>query len=200
MAALESWRVAGSYYESCNCDAICPCRRKNGAPGGRSTYGICQFVLSWRILEGKGADVDLSNVLVSMIGFYDNDEAGSPWSIILYIDEGASDRQFEVLREIFLGHVGGNILFASLTLKVLGVKRARIELDHTPGRERIRVEALASANAKRKAEFDGTITCAIPGHNHPGQEWVSNLAADDAPLQWRYEGRCGFATNFDYFR
>jgi len=197
---IKSWRVAGSYYESCNCDAICPCRRKNGAPGGRSTYGICQFVLSWRILEGKGADVDLSKALVSMVGFYDNDEAGSPWSIILYIDEGASDRQFDVLREIFLGRAGGNILFASLTLKVLGVKRAHIELDHTSGREHIRVEGLASANAERKAEFDGTITCAIPGHDHPGQEWVSNLAADDAPLQWRYRGRCGFATNFDYVR
>lgn len=200
MAEMKSWRVAGSYYESCNCEAICPCRRKNGAPGGRSSYGICQFVLSWRILEGKGAGVDLSNVLVSMIGFYDNDEAGSPWSIILYIDEGASDRQFEVLSEIFLGRAGGNILFAALTLKVLGVKRARIELDHKPGRERIRVEGLASANAVRKAEFDGTVTCAIPGHDHPGQEWVSNLLANDASLQWRYEGRCGFATNFDYFR
>jgi hypothetical protein len=200
MAEIGAWRIEGSYFESCNCDAICPCRRKNGAPGGRSTYGICQFVLSWRILKGQGAGVDLSNVLVSMVGFYDNDEAGSPWSVILYVDERASDRQLDVLKEIFLGRAGGNILFASLTLKVLGVKRARIEVDHTPGHERIRVEDFASANAERKAEFDGTITCAIPGHDHPGQEWVSNLAAHDASLQWRYEGRCGFATNFDYFR
>ena len=61
------------------------------------------------------------------------------------------------------------------------------------------LEALASANAVRRVEFGGTITCAIPGHSHPGQEWVSNLAANDTALQWRYEGRCGFATNFDYF-
>ena len=39
--------------------------------------------------------MDLSDVLVSMIGFYDNDETGSPWSVILYIDEGANDEQFE---------------------------------------------------------------------------------------------------------
>jgi hypothetical protein len=83
---------------------------------------------------------------------------------------------------------------------VLGVKRARIDLDHTPGQERIRVEQLASANVVRKAEFDGAISCAIPGHDHPGQESVSNLAADDGPLQWRYEARCGFATEFDYSR
>ena len=83
MTEIESWRVTGSYYESCNCPAVCPCRRMNGVPGGRSTYGICQFVLSWRILGGTAAGIDLSNLHVSMAGFYDNDETGAPWKVIL---------------------------------------------------------------------------------------------------------------------
>ena len=34
-----SYRVRGAYFESCNCEAICPCRKIGGVPGGRSTYG-----------------------------------------------------------------------------------------------------------------------------------------------------------------
>jgi len=43
------WEVAGSYFEACNCDVICPCRSVGGRPGGRSTHGVCQFVLSWQV-------------------------------------------------------------------------------------------------------------------------------------------------------
>jgi len=34
-----TYSVSGSYFESCNCDPICPCRMSDGIPGGRSTYG-----------------------------------------------------------------------------------------------------------------------------------------------------------------
>jgi hypothetical protein len=47
------WSLRGRYFESCNCDAICPCRRIKGTPGGRSTHGTCLGVLSWLIEEGR---------------------------------------------------------------------------------------------------------------------------------------------------
>jgi hypothetical protein len=37
-----SRRIRAVYFESCNCDAICPCRRIDGVPGGRSTHGVCR--------------------------------------------------------------------------------------------------------------------------------------------------------------
>jgi len=199
MTEINSWRVTGSYYESCNCLAVCPCRRMNGAPGGRSTYDLCEFVLSWRILDGAAAGIDLSNLHVSMAGFYNNDEAGAPWKVILYVDERADDRQFDALSKIFLGRVGGNMRFTAEIVTVFAVKRARISLDHKPGNEYVRVDELASASVVRPAEYEGTVTCAIPGHNQPGQESVSDLMVNDDPLHWRYEGRCGFAAKFDYF-
>ncbi|HEV8277455.1 MAG TPA: DUF1326 domain-containing protein [Streptosporangiaceae bacterium] len=51
-APPRAWAVAGSYFEACNCEAICPCRRVGERAGGRSTYGICQFALSWQISRG----------------------------------------------------------------------------------------------------------------------------------------------------
>jgi len=41
------WRVAGTYFESCNCDAICPCRRTDGAEGGRSTLPVDEAAFQW---------------------------------------------------------------------------------------------------------------------------------------------------------
>jgi hypothetical protein len=75
-----SWRIRGSYFESCNCDAICPCRKINGVPGGRSTHGECMGVLSWVIEEGAADDVDLSGLPVAMAVRYSDDEPGSPWT------------------------------------------------------------------------------------------------------------------------
>ena len=48
-----SYRIAGTYLEACNCDAICPCRRIDGVPGGRSTHGVCLGALSWRVDEKR---------------------------------------------------------------------------------------------------------------------------------------------------
>ncbi len=50
----------------------------------------------------------------------------------------------------------------------------------------------------RRANYDGSISCAIPGHDHPGTEYVASLTMNDGPLQWNYEERCGFATDFAY--
>src|SRR5436189_3298406 len=60
-----SWNIRGSYFESCNCDAICPCRRIDGAHGGRSTHGLCVGVLAWSIAAGEADGVDLAGLPVA---------------------------------------------------------------------------------------------------------------------------------------
>ena len=52
-AMAPTWHLRGSYFESCNCEAICPCRMIGGIKGGRSTYGICFGVLSWLVEDGR---------------------------------------------------------------------------------------------------------------------------------------------------
>jgi hypothetical protein len=49
---VTEWQIAGRYFESCNCDAICPCRRINGVPGGRSGRlggdALAHFPWAWK--------------------------------------------------------------------------------------------------------------------------------------------------------
>ena len=197
-AGQDGWSVAGSYYESCNCEAVCPCRRLNGRPGGNSTYGICQFLLSWDILRGKAGGIDLAGRQVVMAGFYSDAEPGKPWAIKLFIDEGAAPGAYRELERIFLGRAGGNMPFTANIATVMDVQHAKISLLHESGRESIRVGELGNSAVARRADYEGRITCGIPGHDRPGTEYVASLAVHDGPLQWDYEERCGFASDFHF--
>ena len=94
-----SWHIRGSYFESCNCDVICPCRRIDGVPGGRSTHGFCVGALSWLLEEGAADGTDLSGLAVALAFHYSDDVPRSPWSWILYLDERASGEQRDALTE-----------------------------------------------------------------------------------------------------
>jgi hypothetical protein len=196
-----TWHVAGSYYEACNCEAICPCRQQGGRPGGRSTYGDCQFALSWSVLEGFAADVDLSGLDAVMVGAYDDHEPGSPWRVALYVDERGTMHQRQALSSIFLGRSGGTALrnFAAAIGEVYAVRPARIELEHATGRQRFRVADHVEVVAREPVVTDTTVTCGIPGHDRAGHELVAEvLRVDEGPLSWEVHGRCSYAATFDY--
>ena len=195
-----NYRIEGSYYEVCNCEAICPCRTQNGVSKGLSTYGVCDFLLSWIINSGEAGGVDLNGRRVCMAGSYNDGEAGRPWRVIIYIDDGADDGQRDILADIFQGKLGGNILFTKWLSEVIAVRSARIELDHVAGVERIRLAEVGRASVVETVPFDGTITCAITGPKHPGQENVSSFRIKDERFDFDYEERCGFATDFAYKR
>ena len=199
MSNAEEYRISGSYYEACNCEAICPCRRQGDIPGGRSTYGDCDFLLSWRILEGQSGDVDLAGLNVAIAGTYNDDVGEDIWSVFIYIDKRATEPQFKALSRIFKGDAGGNLGVTAYFSTILGIKSADIRVDHTPGVETINIETQASAAVVRNFEHDNRVSCGIPGHDHPGQESVSNLSVQDAPLDFSYSERCGFATDFAYW-
>lgn len=201
MSPPREWSVAGPYFEACSCEAICPCRRVGGAPGGRSTFGVCDFALGWTIERGHADGLDLSGLEVVMAGSYDDDEPGSPWRVILYVDERASDAQFRALESIYLGRAGGTTLenFARLIGEVYAVHPAAISIDHSPDRRSIAAGGWVRVLERAPVATDETVSCGIPGHDHPGTEVVAEaLAVDDGPLRFAVSGRCGFASEFAY--
>ena len=200
--ADADWRVAGSYFEACNCEAICPCRRQGGQKlTTGSSYGVCDFALSWRVAEGRSGDTELSGLSVVLAGSYRDDEAGKPWRVCLYVDERADPAQREALEQVFLGRSAGTAKrnFAAAIGEVYAIRPAKIELDHTPRRWFIRASDYVIVRATTPVPSALPVSCGIPGHDHPGEEVIADLMkVDDGPLKWEVSARCGFAADFSY--
>ena len=197
------WRVSGTYLEACNCEAICPCRTIAGRRGGRSTYGVCLGSLSWQIEEGRAGEVALGGMRAVLANRYDDDESGSPWTFVLYIDERGDERQREALESIFLGRVGGTpelqFPWVWKPSALLGVRHVAIGVDHTPGRGWFRTGGQVSVRIREPVAELETVTCVIPGHDRSGREVVADLLrVEDGPLQFELSGKCGYEATFDY--
>jgi hypothetical protein len=197
------WAISGSYLEACNCQVICPCRTIDGKGGGRSTYGVCQGALSWQIEQGTAGEVDLAALRVVLALTYDDDEAGSPWSFWLYLDERGDEAQRDALEQIFLGRLGGTpekqFPWVWKPSDLLGVRAVAIELDHERGRGWFRADGHVSVRIKGPANEDSVVTCVIPGHHQPGREVDSEvIEADDEGLSFTFRGRCGYESEFAY--
>ena len=198
-----SWHIRGSYFESCSCDAICPCRRIDGVPGGRSTYGECLGVLSWLIEDGRADDVMLDGLAVALASRYHDDEPGSPWSFVLYVDERADPDQRDAIEQIYTGSLGGDALehfpWAWKSAVRVAVRPVAIEVSHEPRRQWLRIRDHVTVRIRDAWHGPETVTCVIPGHEQAGEELVAEeLRVEDGPLRFVYEGNCGYAAVFDY--
>lgn len=198
-----SWRIAGAYFESCNCDAICPCRMVGGMPGGRSTYGVCFGVLSWRIDEGHVGSTPLAGLNAALVIRYDDDEPGSPWRFNVHVDERGDDEQRKALADLLTGKLGGKSVLGLPWLRkpseLLSVKTSRIEIAHGDGGHELRIGETIELRASRKVETEHVVSCVIPGHHHPGTElYADTLAVSDDSFEWELADTCAFVTDFDY--
>jgi hypothetical protein len=201
---VSDWRVRGSYFEGCNCEAICPCRSVGGRPGGPSTFGECFGALSWHIHQGHADGTDLSGLrAVLSIRYFDRVQPSTRWEVVLYVDEDAGDKQREALADIFLGRAGGTVarLYGPAIGEVCAVRPARITLEHTAARKRIDVVGYLTVAAEGAASDPGDVRCGIPGFDHPGTELHGDaLRSTDPVLCWEVKGRrhAAFTTDFDY--
>ena len=204
MANVEDWRVRGSYFEACNCDAICPCRSVHNEPGGPSTHGVCFGTLSWHIQDGHAAGLDLSDLMVVMsLRYHDDVQPSTRWEVVLYVDDRADEQQRDALAAIFLGRAGGTVanLYGPAIGDVLAIRPARITVEHIAPRKRIGVVGYITVEAEGAASEPDDVRCGIPGFDHPGTELHGQqLVSTDEVLKWEIRGRrhAAFATDFDY--
>jgi hypothetical protein len=201
--SAPTYKVAGSYFESCNCDAICPCRMTDGIPGGRSTYGVCYGALSWLVEDGRVGDVDVSGLAVALVVRYDDDEPGSPWAIMLHVDGRADEGQHEALTNVFLGSLGGPqvgvLPWVRKARHLVEVRSSPIELTPDADGYRLRVGDAVRLRATKPVPDDTVVRCGIPGYDQPGNELIAEeLTVDDYPFVWELVGNCAFASRFAY--
>jgi len=132
-----SWNLKGSYVETCSCELMCPC---NTSFDHGATYDFCRVTLAFNIREGDVEGTDIAGRKVVVIADTPKVMTDGNWRVGVFIDDGATDQQFEKLVQVFGGQLGGPMAaLGPLIGEILGVERAAIEIDDDGLRHSVRV-------------------------------------------------------------
>jgi len=121
-----SWKIAGSYVETCSCDVVCPCTASLSLG---ATNDFCRVVLVFNIEEGEVEGVDVSGLKVAAIADTPKVMTDGNWRLGVFMDETASAEQAEKLGGVFSGALGGPMeALGPLIGENLGVQQTSIEV------------------------------------------------------------------------
>ena len=93
--AAPSWHVRGRYYETCNCDFVCPCVPWQLAV--KPTKGSCIFAMAFQIEEGRYGAVGLDGLGFILVGSTPAEMGKGNWSVGVIVDERASADQRDAI-------------------------------------------------------------------------------------------------------
>ena len=121
-----SWKIAGSYFETCSCEVVCPC---TASLSFGATNDYCRVVLVFNVKEGEVEGVDVGGLTVAAVAETPRVMTDGNWRLGVFIDAAASDEQAEKLGGVFSGSLGGPMeALGPLVGESLGVERAQIEV------------------------------------------------------------------------
>jgi hypothetical protein len=193
-----AWNLTGSYAETCSCELMCPC---NLTFDHGATYDFCRATLAFDIREGTIDGTDVRGRRVVAIIDTPKVMTDGNWRLGMYVDDQATDEQFDKLVKVFGGQLGGPMAgLAPLVGEVVGVERAAIEVRDDGLLHSVRVgDAIEfeiqdivpfGAENGRPVRFDGMF--------HPV---ASNLTMAEArrsrinAFGIEYEGKTGLSTS-----
>jgi len=194
------WQLAGTYFETCNCEVACPCVFLS-AP----TTGECTVLVGWHIERGAFDTVTLDGLNVALAIHSPGHMAQVKWKAALYLDEQATEVQQQALTQIFTGQAGGHPgMIVSQVGEMLGIKSLAIDYHAEGKRRRMRLANIAEAEIEALAGQGGadiTISnhplCVAPGH--PAVVAKSQrLRYHDHGLQWELSEKNGYYSPFTY--
>jgi hypothetical protein len=196
----QAWMVSGSYFETCNCETLCPCIFLSPP-----THGDCTVLVGWHIDKGTLGAVALDGLNLAAAFHSPGHMAQGNWKAAFYLDARATDQQKDALVKIFSGQMGGApAALHALVGQVLGVKSAAIEFHAEGNRRRMSIAGVAEAEIQAIAGGGGadTVISNHPLGIAPGFPSVvsksERLEYRDHGMQWKLSGCSGQFSPFEY--
>ncbi|HZY69517.1 MAG TPA: DUF1326 domain-containing protein [Thermoplasmata archaeon] len=151
------WRLAGDYFEACNCDIACPCVFTSDP-----THGACTVLIGWHIAQGKSGNETLDGLNFALAAFSPGNMLTTKWEVGVYIDERATPNQREALGAIIGGRAGGSFgALAPLIGKVHGMKFVPIEFKRDGKKHSLRIRGIGEMNSEAiEGSSGGTVKIA----------------------------------------
>jgi len=193
-----AWNLTGSYVETCSCELMCPC---NLSLDHGATYDFCRVALVFNLREGQVEGTDVAGLKVVLVADTPKVMTEGNWRLGVYIDDDASDEQFDKLVAVFGGSMGGPMgALAPLVGEVVGVERATIAVTDDGLRHRVQVADTIDFEVEDIVPFgveDGT-PVRFQGMFHPVASDLTMAEARFARINAfgiSYEGRTGLSTS-----
>jgi hypothetical protein len=197
-----SWKISGSYFETCSCNVVCPCTASLALG---ATLDRCKVTLVFNIHSGNVEGTDVGGVTVAAIADTPKVMTDGNWRLGVFIDAAASDEQAERLGAVFSGALGGPMAgLAPLVGESLGVQRAPIEVREDGLRHSIRIGDAVDFEVEDVVPF-GVETgqpARLVGIFHPAGTELTIARATRSKINGfgiEYEGKSGFSNaNFSW--
>ena len=194
------WSLSGTYFESCNCDAACPCVFL-----ADPTDGECTALVGWHVDKGHADDVSLDGLNVALAVHSPGNMAKVPWQVALYLDERANGKQADALTRIFTGQEGGHPeRLASHIGDVSGISSVAIDFEADGKRCSLRIGDVGAVEIEAIEGQQGELVT-VAGHPlaiAPGFPVVvarsKALTYNDHGQTWELTEKNGFFSPFAY--
>lgn len=145
--ATPSWKVSGQYYETCNCDFVCPCilQQMSAAP----SKGECLFAMAFKIDRGAYGAIPLDGLGFIVLGQTPEAMVRGNWSVGVIVDQRATAEQRDAIVSIASGAAGGPMAALSgLVSRFLGAESAPIDFDRSGVKWTVRAADLVDMGAE----------------------------------------------------
>lgn len=193
-----SWKIEGSYFETCSCEMVCACTASLALG---ATYDRCNVTLVFHVQSGEVEGTDVSGLTVAAVADTPKVMTDGDWRLGIFIDAAGSDEQAEKLGAVFSGELGGPMeALGPLVGENLGVERAPIEVKEEGLKHSIRIGDAVDFEIEDVVPF-GVETgepAKITGIFHPaGSELTVSQATRTAINAFgiQYEGKSAFSSS-----
>jgi hypothetical protein len=130
--------MQGTYFETCSCDAICPCTWSGLS--ARATNDRCNALLAFHVESGDVDGVDISGLNWAMLLDTPPVMSEGNWRVGVVLDAAGSDVQREKLGAVIGGQLGGPpAMLGPLIGEMLGIEVLTITFEESDGHHRLRI-------------------------------------------------------------
>jgi hypothetical protein len=197
---MNQWNLSGTYFETCNCEAACPCIFTSPP-----TEGNCKALVAWHIHKGRYASTPLDGLNVALAVAAPGTMVATKWQVAAYFDDKANAAQNDALHAIFGGKAGGHpAVLASFIGEMVGARNVPMVYLAEGRKSSLSIPGVAEAEIVQldgqgggPIRIEGHPLCIAPGKAATVAR-SSHFTLKDHRWNWEFSGRTGMMSDFAY--
>jgi len=180
--AETKWQIEGDYFETCNCDFLCPCITSNLQ--AKPTHGPCKVALVFHVAKGKFGATALDDLAFVVAAETPGAMIDGNWTVGLIVDERASEEQRDALTAIATGSAGGPMaVLSSLIGNFAGVISKPIQIERDGINRKVSIPGILQQGANGLPSMaDPAEPIVIDNTGHPANSQLALAEATHSHL------------------